>query len=304
MTPPTYVTGATGFVGRHVVGALLQADNTEVVRVGRSSGLTSYDELLSTALVRGSAIIHLAGKAHDLKGPADIGEYDAANFQLTQGIYDAFRQSDASTFIFTSSVKAVADDAIEPITEKTIPRPTTVYGRSKLKAEEYIRSHPGRATQKVYVLRPSVIHGAGVKGNIRLLERFVDSGFPYPLGAFDNQRSLLSVDNLVYVIRALLEQNAPSGVYNVADDEPLSTVAIVRLIAAEHGRPARVLKISPVLLTMLARLGDKVRLPLNSERLEKLTGSFIVSNEGIKTVLSLEHMPLSAREGLRRVCAP
>jgi len=59
-----------------------------------------------------------------------------------------------------------------------------------------------------------------------------------------------------------------------------------------------------VLLTMLARLGDKVRLPLNSERLEKLTGSFIVSNEGIKTVLSLEHMPLSAREGLRRVCAP
>ncbi len=304
MRSTTYVTGASGFVGQHLVAALLEAGDTDVVSVGRSSGHTSYDELLPTALASGSAIVHLAGKAHDLQGSAGMVEYDAANFQLTQRVYDAFRESDASTFVFLSSVKAVVDDTLEPITEETVARPTTAYGRSKLKAEEYIRSHPGQAAQKVYVLRPCVVHGAGVKGNIRLLERFVDSGVPYPLGAFENQRSLLSVENLVYVIRALLARNAPSGVYNVADDEPLSTVAIVRLIGGEHGRSARVIKISPALLTLLARLGDKMPLPLNSERLEKLTGNYVVSNEGIKAVLGLERMPVSAREGLRSVCRP
>ncbi len=304
MRPTTYVTGASGFVGQHLVAALLEGGHTDVVRAGRSSGHTSYGELVPTALVSGSAVVHLAGKAHDLQGSASMDEYDAANFQLTQRIYDAFRESNASTFIFLSSVKAVADDTLEPITEETVPRPTTAYGRSKLKAEEYIRNHPGQATQSVYVLRPCVIHGAGVKGNLRLLERFVDSGVPYPLGAFENQRSLLSVENLVYVIRALLGRNAPSGVYNVADDEPLSTIAIVRLIAGEHGRSARVMKVNPALLTLLARLGDRMRLPLNSERLEKLTGNYVVSNEGIKAALGLERMPVSAREGLRRVCRP
>lgn len=300
MRTVTYVTGAGGFVGRHLIGALHRAGHTDTHRVGRSSGLTSYDELLSMPLAGGSAIVHLAGKAHDLKNVSATADYDIANFQLTQRLYDAFRISDAAIFIFISSIKAVADDPEGPITEQTPAEPGTAYGRSKLKAEQYILGHPARPGQRVYVLRPCVIHGAGVKGNIRLLERLVTSGVPYPLGAFHNLRSLLSVENLVYVILALVARDAPSGVYNVADDEPLSTVEIVELIAHEHAVSARVLKVPPRLVMSLARIGDRARLPFNSERLGKLTGNYVVSNEKIKTALSLAHMPTMTRDGLRR----
>src|SRR5690606_19547965 len=128
----------------------------------------------------------------------------------------------AKTFIFISSVKAAKDVVNGVLTEDVACDPVTPYGRSKRKAEEYILSKL-LSDKKVYILRPCMIHGPGNKGNLNLLFSFAKKGLPYPLAAFDNQRSFLSVDNLTFVIVRLLEKPVPSGIYHLSDDGTFST---------------------------------------------------------------------------------
>jgi nucleoside-diphosphate-sugar epimerase len=145
-----------------------------------------------------------------------------------------------------------------------------------------------------------MIHGPGNKGNLNLLYKLVSKDLPWPLGAFENQRSFLSIENMCFVIKELLSnESIPSGVYNVADDESLSTNDLIELIAASQKRKARLLKISPRLITTIARIGDFLYLPLNAERLQKLTESYAVSNVKIITAIG-KPLPLQTKEGLRR----
>ncbi|MHB1148537.1 MAG: Rossmann-fold NAD(P)-binding domain-containing protein, partial [Lutibacter sp.] len=131
-----------------------------------------------------------------------------------------------------------------------------------------------------------------------LLYTLVSKGFPWPLGAFENQRSFLSIENLCFVIKELLSQNnIPSGIYNVADDEPISTNELIQLIAASQNKKARILHISKGFISRMAKLGDYLHLPLNSERLQKLTESYVVSNAKIKQAIG-KPLPVAAKEGL------
>ena len=150
-----------------------------------------------------------------------------------------------------------------------------------------------------YILRPCMIHGPGNKGNLNLLYGMVRRGLPWPLGAFENRRSFAAIGNVCAVVEGLLAGDVAPGAYQVADDEALPTNELVRLMAESLGRRTRVWRIPGGLVRAAARIGDVLRLPLNSERLKKLTESYVVSNDKIKQALGWERMPVSARDGMR-----
>jgi nucleoside-diphosphate-sugar epimerase len=282
------ITGSKGFVGSNFQKYF---ENKSIRPFQRGEDLAIYDE---------DIIIHLAGKAHDLKNTSSSQEYYDVNTELTKKVYDAFLTSEAKVFISLSSVKAVADEVEGELTEQHHPNPVTHYGKSKLLAEQYIFSKEIPEGKRVYVLRPCMIHGPGNKGNLNLLYKIVSKNIPWPLGAFDNKRSFCSIDNLMFILKELIErEDIPSGIYNVADDEPLSTNELIGLIAQSQNRIPKVWKISRTLIEKLARIGDKLHLPLNSERLHKLTSSYVVSNAKIKTAIG-KPLPVSSKEGLMK----
>jgi nucleoside-diphosphate-sugar epimerase len=292
MADKILVTGSTGFVGRNLFSYFGAQSASELTPLNlRKSLPDALDQDVS-------AIVHLAGKAHDLKKVSQPEDYYKINFELTKQLYDAFLQSDAKKFIFISSVKAVVDSLDFTLTEDMVPEPQTHYGRSKLMAEEYIRSQSLPEGKSFYILRPCMIHGPGNKGNLNLLYQLVAKGIPYPLASFDNMRSFLSVENLCFVIREIIDRDdIPGGTYNVADDEPLSTNELIRLLSEAVGKAPRLWSIPTSFIRGMARLGDKLHLPLTTERLHKLTENYVVSNEKIKLALKKD-LPLSAREGI------
>lgn len=284
------ITGATGFVGTNLKKYL--AANYEINPI--SVRFIPNQELN----INGDAIIHLAGKAHDLKKVSQPNEYYEANHALTKQLFDAFLESNSKTFIFISSVKAAADVVEGRLTEEVVSQPITPYGKSKKMAEDYILSQTIPEGKKVYILRPCMIHGPENKGNLNLLYQLVSKGIPWPLGAFENRRSFLSVENLCFVIKELLiQETIPSGVYNVADDQSLSTNELIQLMAQSQNKAARIFNISKGGISTIAKMGDFLRLPLNSERLQKLTESFEVSNSKIRKAIG-KSFPVDAKQGL------
>jgi len=246
------------------------------------------------------AIVSLIGKAHDLRKITNSEEYYAVNTELTKKIFDAFLSSDAKKFVWLSSVKAAADTVNNILTESVIPKPLTHYGKSKLLAEEYILSRALAVEKQVYILRPCMIHGPRNRGNLNLLYKVAKLGIPYPLGSFENQRSFLSVENLCFVIKELIERtDIASGIYNVADDTPLSTNRVIEIMYETKFKKARLWNINKCFIRSLAKIGDFLPFPLNSDRLQKLTESYVVSN--IKLLNALKKpLPLSAEDGLRK----
>lgn len=292
------ITGISGFVGQNLNSYLTNDFDIKCIsRKEKTCGLT-YTQFLAKP-IHYDAFIHLAGKAHDLKKTSNDADYFQVNYELTKRLYDQFLQSDAKTFIYISSVKAVADTVEGVLTEDALPNPVSAYGKSKLMAENYILAHMPEH-KKVYILRPCMIHGPGNKGNLNLLYGIVCKGFPWPLGAFENQRSFLSIENLCFVIKELLIQDMiPLGVYNVADNITLSTNELIESIALSQKKKARIFSVPKKLILGIAKIGNFLHLPLNTERLQKLTESYVVSNEKIVTAIG-KPLPVSSREGLVR----
>lgn len=287
------ITGSSGFVGTNLIN-YLKSFKFRLTPISRTQ-LKDIENFQLDCDV----IVHLAGKAHDLKKTANPDEYYQVNFEHTKRLYDRFLRSDAKKFIFISSVKAAADVVDGVLTEELESNPLTHYGKSKLMAEDYIRSQILPIGKSYYILRPCMIHGPGNKGNLNLLYNVVKKGIPYPLAAFDNQRSFLSIANLNYIIEQLISKpDIPGGVYNIADDEALSTNHVIRIINEAIGRKSRLWRVNKKLLTGIATIGDYLHLPLNSERLKKLTESYVVSNDKIKQALKLVALPVSSSEGL------
>ena len=297
------ITGIHGFVGSNIVKAM--GRNHEIygldIVASAKEGVVktfSWNDLDENKIPQVDAVIHLAGKAHDLKKTSGPEVYFKVNTGLTQKMYDWFLKSSAGKFIFFSSVKAAADFVPGDIlTEDIVPNPVGPYGESKIKAEEYILSHPA-ADKQVYILRPCMIHGPGNKGNLNLLYGVVKKGVPWPLGAFENHRCFTSIDNLCFVIKELLVKEVESGIYNMCDDEALSTNGLITVICKALGKKARIWYLPKGLMNGMAKVGDGLHLPLNSERLTKLTEDYVVSNAKIKKALGIDKMPIRAEEGL------
>jgi nucleoside-diphosphate-sugar epimerase len=287
------ITGSTGFVGVNLHQYLLRVDIESKLFCLRNLNWNSEINLDA------KSIVHLAGKAHDVKNSFNPEDYFEVNTRLTQELFDVFLVSNCRDFIFFSSIKAVTDQTNSIVTEEMEANPKTNYGQSKLHAEQYILSKSLPQGKRVFIIRPSMIHGPGNRGNLNLLYQLVSKGFPWPLGAFQNQRSFCSIDNVCYVIQQILErEDIPSGIYNLADDESLSTNELIRIIAVTIDKKPKILTVSKKIIYAIARLGDILKLPLNTERLDKLTENFMVSNLKIKTALGIEKLPISAKSGL------
>ena len=285
-TTSIFLTGSSGFIGQNFN---LYFNNLYKIRSYlRESNISINEEI----------VVHLAGKAHDLNNISDAKEYYEVNTDLTKFFFDAFINSDAKVFIMLSSVKAVADRVEGVLYEDHIANPKTHYGKSKLLAEKYILSKQIPKGKRVYILRPCMIHGPKNKGNLNLLYKFVSMGFPWLLGSFNNKRSFCSIENLMFIIKEIiLLSHIPSGVYNIADDLPLSTNQVISIISKSKNSKPLIWKTPKYLIKCLAILGDKIHLPLNSERLKKITESYVVSNKKIVQAIG-ENLPTSSEKGL------
>lgn len=287
------ITGISGFIGKNLSMHLKQHGDTVEGLSLRDAG---WKNNLNT---QADAIIHLAGKAHDTSNTSSPEAYYKVNRDLTIELYNEFINSGVKDFFYFSSVKAVADTVITVLTEDNLANPLTPYGKSKLEAEQYLLSKELPTGKRLFIIRPCMIHGPGNKGNLNLLYKIVEKGFPWPLASYENKRSFLSIDNLNFLIKEMI--NRPimeSGVYNFADDEALSTNELVRVIGESLSKSIYLWKVPQPLVHAMARVGDTLKLPLNSERLKKLTESYVVSNAKIKKALGIINLPLTAKEGL------
>ena len=275
------ITGAYGFVGTNLCKYLAEKGHECLaldIPAAKRDGVPyasfyTWDGLDKLPVV--DAVVHLAGKAHDLKKVASEQSYFDINVGLTEKIFAAAK---TTRFIYFSSSKADANG--------------NAYGRSKLAAEQFLN---GRAI----VLRPAMIHGPGNKGNLNLLWGIARRGLPWPLAAFENKRSFTSIANICAAVEALAERGT-NGIYPIADDEMLSTNRLIELIAETCGKRAKLWRVPKGVMRMVAKLGDVLHLPLNTERIVKLTEDSFVNNSHLKSQLGWNRMPIRAEEGLRR----
>ena len=275
------ITGAYGFVGTNLCKYLAEKGHECLaldIPAAKRDGVPyasfyTWDGLDKLPVV--DAVVHLAGKAHDLKKVASEQSYFDINVGLTEKIFAAAK---TTRFIYFSSSKADANG--------------NAYGRSKLAAEQFLN---GRAI----VLRPAMIHGPGNKGNLNLLWGIARRGLPWPLAALENKRSFTSIANICAAVEALCERGE-NGIYPIADDEMISTNRLIELIAETCGKRAKLWRVPKGVMRMVAKIGDVLHLPLNTERIVKLTEDSFVNNSHLKSQLGWNRMPIRAEEGLRR----
>lgn len=328
------ITGVHGFVGSNLVEALKKEHTIyglDIVSPQKDGVQKTFSwdclDKEDGGVPEVDAIVHLAGKAHDTKNRAAADVYFKVNTGLTKKIFDWFlAQPKCRKFVFFSTAKAAADRVEGILTEKVVPAPVGPYGESKIKAEEYLLSRiselknyslantdntkdtdklvstskDAKDTDKqVYIFRPCMIHGPGNKGNLNLLYNVVRRGIPWPLGAFENKRTFTSIGNICFAVEGVLTKDVPSGIYNMGDDEALSTNELIGEICKRLGKKALIWKLPKGLMTGAAKLGGWLHLPLNPERLRKLTESYVSSNAKIKKALGVDRMPVDARTGLQ-----
>lgn len=274
-----YITGITGFIGQNLSQYL--GESIVGVNLRQSAALS---------LQKGDALVHLAGKAHDLKNTSEAADYFTVNTALTAQVFDQFLASPASVFVFLSSIKALEGQQAK----------VSAYSQSKYQAEQYILSKIIPEGKRVYILRPVMVHGPGNKGNLNLLFGLVKKLGIWPLAAFENQRSFVSVENLCFIIQEIIRNPLlPSGTYTVADPKTFSTNELVHMAGEALGKKVWFLKLPKKLVRLAAALGSIFGLPLNTDRLEKLTENAVFDGAEIVKLLG-KPLPLEAQAGFEK----
>lgn len=299
------LTGASGFVGRHLAADLLARGHAVRAAMRDSAALPPGAELAPIGdlgepvdwgpLLQGvDAVVHGAGIAHAGPGlPDDL--YARVNRDATLALAQAAAER-VSRFVFLSSIRAQSGPtSTHALTEDDAPEPTDAYGRSKLEAERGLAALPGlNAT----ALRPVVVYGPGVRGNMGALAKLARLPVPLPFGALQTPRSVVSVENLASAVAFALEAAEPTrGAFIVADPEPIALGALVAAMRAALGRPAMLLPIPPALM------GGALRALRKGEAWERLSGAMTASPSRL---ISLGWTPpvRSTPEGIRRWLAP
>ncbi len=301
------VTGTTGFVGRALVAglarrgwrvrALLRRPGDVPAEVASVViGDLAAPRHLSEALSGADAVIHSAGIAHAMSGRPD-DDYRSINTQGTLALAAAARRAGVRRFLFLSSVRAQSGPSSPvPLHESDPPRPVDAYGRSKLAAEEGLAA----LDMDWAALRPVLVHGPGVKGNMAELLKLAATPWPLPLGGFSGRRSLVAVDNLVDAAAFLLEAPAPlRRAFIAADPGPLTVGDIVAALRRGMGRPPGLLPVPAWLM------GAALRLSGRAEWIERLDGSLVAEPEGLLSAGWRPPVPgLAALEALGRSFRP
>ena len=300
--PLIALTGATGFIGRHLlrdlptrgyrIRVLLrrptelppEADGAVVGDLARPSNMAE-------ALRGVDTVIHSAGLAHAMTGlPED--DYRTVNVQATVDLAKAAERAGVKRFVFLSSIRAQTGPTSQAIlTETMAARPTDAYGRSKLDAELGLADLLSASSLDWAALRPVLVYGDGVKGNMAALLKLAKSSWPLPFGGLHAKRSLLHLDNLAAGIDTLLKAPGPlRRPYLIADQEPLSVAEMIAAIRAGLGRQPGLLPVPEALLNLASRLAGK------REAFERLAGSLVADPAAL---INLGWQPpVAARDGL------
>ena len=219
------------------------------------------------------AVVHLAARVHVMHddGGNWLQRYREANTQTTLNLARQAAEAGVRRFVFVSSVKVNGEGCDEPYSELASPHPQDAYAISKWEAEQGLHEISAQTGMEVVILRPPLVYGPGVKANFLRLMQWVERGWPLPLGAVQNRRSLLYLGNLISAITVCLEHPAAAGkTFLVSDDEDISTPDLIRLIAIEMGKPARLFSVPSGLVHLAAKLAGK------SCEANRLLGSLIV----------------------------
>jgi nucleoside-diphosphate-sugar epimerase len=255
------VTGTTGFVGKR----LMEYDKElfELIPLDlRDQNITTID------LTGIDAVVHLAGKAHQME-PIEDKVYFDVNYELTRSLAEQALKQQVKQFVYISSTKVYGDDVKEVLNEQSVCTPSDAYGASKLKAEQYLLSLQSSAFN-VAILRPPLVYGPEVKGNMLRLLHLSNKQYPLPFGKTNNKRSMVFLDNLIELINAIINKEA-SGIFVAGDKEPLPTDMLVQLIRNELGIKNGLISIPLFLRAMVKKIKPGLY--------TRLFGSFVVDNQ-------------------------
>ncbi len=300
------VTGATGFVGRHLCG-LLRSHGFNVLGAARSAPEDNFGHPVvvvgdigdavdwGAALDGVDAVVHLAARVHVMKETESdpLAEFRRVNVEGTRQLLDSDRMSSVERFVYLSTIKVHGESSVgQRMHIEDQPDPVDPYAASKLEAEDLIAAKARERGFEYTIIRPPLVYGPGVGGNFLRLMKLVDSGVPLPLGSVRNSRSLVGVSNLCDLIReCLLNPNAAGKTYLVSDDEDVSTGDLVREMAAALSRKPRLMPVSPAILLALAKLAGR------SAEVSRLVDSLRVDVSPTLEDLGWKP-PISLREGI------
>jgi len=250
----------------------------------------------SEALINQQVVIHAAARAHimkeDLADP--VVEYRQVNVDGTVNLARQAAEAGVRRFIFISSIGVNGNINIKPFTEDDTPKPADPYAQSKLEAEQGLWEIQHETGMELVVIRPPLVYGPNAPGNFGSLTRWIDKGVPLPLGAIQNQRSLVALDNLVDLITTCIDHPAAANqVFLAGDGQDLSTTELLRSVARAAGKPSRLIPIPSSLLMLAATLLGKKAVA------QRLLGSLQVDISKARDLLEWEP-PISVEEGLRR----
>ncbi len=254
------VTGTGGFIGSRFLE--LNRDAFDLLPVSLRE--TAVEAIPLEGV---DAIVHLAGKAHEMKPIPDQIYYDV-NYTLTKKLAEEARKKGVPHFIYASSVKVYGDEGDVMLDERSHCAPTDAYGKSKLQAEEMLQ-HMSALNFRVAIVRPPLVYGPQVKGNMIRLLQLADKNYPLPFGNISNKRSMVYLDNVIYLINTIAEQQA-TGIFIAGDDAPVSTGYLVGTIRKYLGKPPNLLTIPGFARKLL----QAVRPALYT----RLFGSYIIDN--------------------------
>jgi len=306
------VTGANGFVGCEVlkrlnltsglqaVGSVRRAAGSIGVTVVEVGDLTAQTDW-SMALAFADTVVHLAARVHVMHD-TEVDPLAAFRVVNVGGTLNLARQAAVAgvkRFVFISSIKVNGEFTLSgrAFTEVDPPNPQDAYGQSKHEAEQGLRQIAFDTGMEVVIIRPPLVYGLGVKANFAALMRAVQRGWPLPLGAVHNQRSLVALSNLVdFIVICITHPQAANQTFLVSDGQDLSTTELVLGMAQAAGVPARLLPVPVWALQAGASLLGK------GDAVQRLCGNLQVDISKARSLLGWVP-PVSVEEGLRRAMA-
>lgn len=279
------LTGTTGYIGQNLTKYF---NSKSKKNKSISLRFQNWHKMMP---LETETIIHLAAINLNPQDSAFDEEYFRVNTELTSKLFRYFLNSNAKTFIFLSTTELI-DKHTTDVTENSKVNPTNPFLQSKLDAEQFVLKQDLPEGKRAIILRVAPVYGRETKSTLHDTFSFCKR-FPWFFGVFDTKQSFCNIDNLTEIIAQISENTGvPSGIYNVADNEPISSIQLVNWIAAVFDKKAKIIKAPKGILNLFAKIGDMLNWEFNSNKLFELSHSRIVNGNKIKAALDKNKMPV------------